>query len=351
MAVNPILTPLPADLPTNWETGQTVAPNGSDVGLAEQYGYNYQSQQINAAQQAINTIGTAFENLYGNADTVPVSNGGTGSTTPQTALVNLGAASNPNLLDNWYFVGGGTYGNLPINQRGVSGTISSTGYFIDRWNLTAGSVEITSAGLVLNGTISQILETAPNVSNFTATALTTTGIIEAQYDSESKTFSITSTGQTFIAAKLEIGEIQTIAYQNSESEWVLNSPPPNYQQELAKCQYYYRVITNTSSVIGAGYKYNTNQFIIKPIGTAPMRVNPTIVDNSTGQAITNLRCIYEGAATTESNPAESLVCYTGPYGISMGGTVGGSGTMPAEFQTVIISANLPSQVVALNADL
>lgn len=238
MAVNPILTPLPADLPTNWETGQTVAPNGSDVGLSEQYGYNYQSQQINSAQTAVNTIGEAFTNLYGNSDVVPVANGGTGSNTPQNALVNLGAASNPNLLDNWYFVGGGTYGNFPINQRGVSGTISATRYFIDRWNLTAGSVEITSAGLVLNGTISQILETVPNVSNFTATALTTTGIIEAQYDSESKTFSITGTGQTFIAAKLEIGGFQTLAYQNGDSNWILNNSIPSYQQELAKCQRY-----------------------------------------------------------------------------------------------------------------
>ena len=281
MAVNPISSPLPADLPTNWETGQTVAPNGSDVGLAEQYGYNYQSQQINAAQQAINTIGTAFENLYGNADTVPVSNGGTGSTTPQTALVNLGAASNPNLLDNWYFVGGGTYGNFPINQRGVSGTISSPGYFIDRWNLTAGSVEITSAGLVLNGTISQILETAPNVSNFTATALTSTGIIEAQYDSESKTFSITGTGQTFIAAKLEIGEIQTIAYQNSESEWALNSPPPNYQQELSKCQrYFYRLASDSSSTylfIGQGNSGGGTEAITFPFDfPVRMRITPTM---------------------------------------------------------------------------
>ena len=30
---------LPADLPTNWQGGQIVAPNGPDAGLPEQYGY------------------------------------------------------------------------------------------------------------------------------------------------------------------------------------------------------------------------------------------------------------------------------------------------------------------------
>lgn len=50
---------LPGDLPTNWQAGQTVAPNGADAGLPEQYGYNYLMAQVNAAQQAINDIGGA----------------------------------------------------------------------------------------------------------------------------------------------------------------------------------------------------------------------------------------------------------------------------------------------------
>ena len=52
--------------------------------------------------------------------------------------------TNPTQLINWYFVD-------PINQRGASGIISAPGYFIDRWILVSGSVEITSAGLVLTG--------------------------------------------------------------------------------------------------------------------------------------------------------------------------------------------------------
>lgn len=47
---------LPADLPENWTQGQIISPNGTEVGLTEQYGYNYLMQQVNAAQTAINNI-------------------------------------------------------------------------------------------------------------------------------------------------------------------------------------------------------------------------------------------------------------------------------------------------------
>ena len=62
MAVtNPIPTPLSADLPTNWTTGQTVSPSGTDVGLTAQHGYNYLMQQVNAAQTAANLLGGALD--------------------------------------------------------------------------------------------------------------------------------------------------------------------------------------------------------------------------------------------------------------------------------------------------
>lgn len=63
MAENPIKSPLPADLPTDWSIGQTVGPDGTDVGLSERHGYNYLSKQVNAAQKAVNAIGEAFEGV------------------------------------------------------------------------------------------------------------------------------------------------------------------------------------------------------------------------------------------------------------------------------------------------
>ena len=61
MATNPIKTPMPADLPTDWVYGQTVAPAGSDVGLSEQHGYNYLMEQVNNAQTAISQTAQAVE--------------------------------------------------------------------------------------------------------------------------------------------------------------------------------------------------------------------------------------------------------------------------------------------------
>lgn len=65
MADRPLSTPLPADLPENWTTGQTIAPAGADVGLSQQHGYNYLMEQVNAAQRAANTINESFDAISG----------------------------------------------------------------------------------------------------------------------------------------------------------------------------------------------------------------------------------------------------------------------------------------------
>lgn len=56
-----ITVPLPADLPTGWEANDIVAPNGADVGLSEQHGYNYLMEQVNNAQTAISQTAQAVE--------------------------------------------------------------------------------------------------------------------------------------------------------------------------------------------------------------------------------------------------------------------------------------------------
>lgn len=137
---------------------------------------------------------------------------------------------NPNLLDNWYF------GN-PVNQRGASGTISTAGYFFDRWKLVSGSVTINSGGIVLNGTIAQVLEYAAG-QTVTATVLTPDGVTDVTpvYDDETKTFTVTTQGKTIRAVKLELGTQQTLAHQENGA-WVLNEIP-NYGEQLRRCQRY-----------------------------------------------------------------------------------------------------------------
>ena len=56
-----ITVPLPADLPPDWEATDIVAPNGADVGLSEQHGYNYLMEQVNNAQTAISQTAQAVE--------------------------------------------------------------------------------------------------------------------------------------------------------------------------------------------------------------------------------------------------------------------------------------------------
>lgn len=56
-----ITVPLPADLPTDWEANDIVAPNGADAGLSEQHGYNYLMEQVNNAQTAIFQTAQAVE--------------------------------------------------------------------------------------------------------------------------------------------------------------------------------------------------------------------------------------------------------------------------------------------------
>lgn len=57
---NPITVPLPADLPTDWQTGQTVTVDGTSGGYTEQYGYNYLMEQVNNAQTAASQCGAAI---------------------------------------------------------------------------------------------------------------------------------------------------------------------------------------------------------------------------------------------------------------------------------------------------
>lgn len=68
MPNNPVSPPLPADLPTNWVYGQTVGPNGTDVGLTQQHGYNHLMQAVNAVQNAANALGQSLAAL--DADSV-----------------------------------------------------------------------------------------------------------------------------------------------------------------------------------------------------------------------------------------------------------------------------------------
>ena len=324
MAEKPISTPLPADLPTNWQTGQTVSPTGTEVGLTQQHGYNYQSQQINNAHTAINTINDAFENIYGSGDVIPITDGGTGAKTPQEALVNLGAASNPNLLDNWYFVGGVSQqggGQFPINQRGQTSYTGAV-YGIDRWKGLYGSelvaLENDCLSLTFSGNqgISQILDSdvlqalegqaitqtilwylssgnyanaglvvnetsmlTPGIQSVGSQWMITSNTVQMPDSIQSASFTISGDGNIKVkAVKLELGDHQTLAYQDEDGNWQLFETP-DYAEELAKCQRYYtrKVANGAYSPFFDGSSSSTAVFF--RVFGVNMRVTPTISVN------------------------------------------------------------------------
>ena len=119
MAVNPITTPLPADLPTNWTYGQTVAPAGSDAGLTEQHGYNYLMEQVNAAQEGVNTLGEAFEGLPQlSGGKIPVSELPVGTPNGVAGLDGNGKVPAGQLPAMNY---------IPTSQKGAAGGVATLG--------------------------------------------------------------------------------------------------------------------------------------------------------------------------------------------------------------------------------
>lgn len=65
---------LPADLPENWTQGQTISPNGTEVGLTEQYGYNYLMKQVNNTQTEVNGINEALPDVAQQATVEEINN-------------------------------------------------------------------------------------------------------------------------------------------------------------------------------------------------------------------------------------------------------------------------------------
>lgn len=182
--------------------------------------------------------------------------------------------SNRNLLDN------GDFRN-PVNQRGQT-SYTGNGYGIDRWkvstnNSTAavsvgdGCIDFTSdaSGTYINFT-SAVEKVQPG--NYTLSFLVDDhtkaqqiyvqgGDSASVFDSNLLTlpFSVAETSAIAVgiqkkaasstlkiyAAKLEPGSVQTLAHQENGVR-VLNDPPPNYAEELAKCQRYYQLYASAA---------------------------------------------------------------------------------------------------------
>lgn len=188
---------------------------------------------------------------------------------------------NPNLLDNSNF-------GDPVNQRGATGTISTPGYFFDRWKLETGSVTIENGYIVLDGTICQLWPynpqypyTAPTV----ATVLTEDGIddVVPEYTAENgtKKFRITAAGKKIYCAKLEIGSSQTLAHK-SEGKWYPNEKK-KYLEELLQCKRFLIAMqSGYYGIVGTAYALNGKEILAHFPTTVRMRSTPALSDTDGG---------------------------------------------------------------------
>lgn len=247
--------------------------------MPDAYISQFSGEEIDSAVRAAQIISGAStpaelrEKLEIRGDTIPVS--AEDSTLISEALTKIpttsGGGVNPNLLDNWYF------GN-PVNQRGqtelASGNWST--YFIDRWLAAASecAYAITDDGIKISKlphqyqqiwlqkmermekrtyTLSFFLKDigllsltfTPQGSDYTEQTLDGGFIISFTSEANLKnpairlltSASVTVSDVTILAAKLELGDTQTLAHQDSSGNWILNEIP-DFGEQLRRCMYY-----------------------------------------------------------------------------------------------------------------
>ncbi|MCI9405514.1 MAG: hypothetical protein HFK04_01155 [Oscillospiraceae bacterium] len=243
-----------------------------------------------------------------------------------------GAASGENLLVNPYLAS-------PVNQRGQTSYEDAGGvntFCIDHWclvNYTAAQLEadglaIQSPGQRGNYILTQKIE---HFAAFRGKTLTLSLLVsqlsgkvsigaqfQPDYTGNTVCRAVTSPGLLSVsftvpedaamlwvffmaadlapvsaklaAAKLELGETQTLARQ-SGAGWTLLDPPPDPALELAKCQrYYYRLEDRASTVnlaIGTGVYGNASRIYFPYSLPAAMRVTPTIIKSDTNADVIN----------------------------------------------------------------
>lgn len=231
--------------------------------MPDTYTSQFSGEEIDAALRAAQMISGAStpaelrKKLEIRGDTIPVS--ATDPTPISEALTTSGGGINPNLLDNWYF-------GRPVNQRGQTEYTGDT-YTVDRWHLTSdGVLTVAGEGIRLtSGALFEPLEyelssflkgkTVTYSFLFADNTLATgsavipstwgdwSGLIEVDeiqligLESGKRLWARFSNTTTAVAAKLELGDTQTLAHQDSSGNWILNEIP-DFGEQLRRCTYY-----------------------------------------------------------------------------------------------------------------
>ena len=202
------------------------------------------------------------------ATDIPFADAGFTDAQKAQARKNIAAGgSNPNLLDNAYFVGGGSQlgdGVFPINQRGLT-SYSAYVNSIDRW-YAAAAMTVAADGILCDAIVQKIpTDGALRGKTLTFSVLKADGTIisgTAVFQPTGDTYFYNSGGDTLVynsyfsgfeivssskiaAVKLELGTVSTLP----------NDAPPDFGEELAKCKRRLRYVPlkRTPVILDGGY--------------------------------------------------------------------------------------------------
>lgn len=317
----------------------------------------------------------------------------------------LGTFVRPNLLDNWYFVGGGSQqggGQFPINQRGNT-SYSAGAYSIDRWyNRQYTTASLVSNGLKLELTntggypfFTQRLENYQDYLGKTVTVSVMIAAVSANFkgvrigiDASNSVstnsyswpqtspfyttpgvYSVTITLPDTIeysglnmslyfgannraigdycvisAVKMEQGDTQTLAHQENGT-WVLNEIP-NYEDQLARCQRFFFALRENMhgySYFGQGVAESATTIAILAYLPVPMRNTMPVITS-----IGSFRCV--GSSNLSVSAIGLAIESAQPFGNKAlltatvsGATVGSSYSLQAN--------NSTTAMISLSADL
>lgn len=265
--------------------------------------------------------------------------------------------TNPNLLDNWYFVGGGSQqggSQFPINQRGQT-SYSGQSYGIDRWyggnanlsvtvnqnNVTIANSDasnsriyeqripklydgktVTLTALLSDGTLVTGSGTFPATIGTYLTVTFGNHRMRAETKSSYSVFAFwiyKNSSISLVAVKLELGSTQTLAHQENGT-WVLNEIP-DYSEQLYRC---------CASTVDTGDTYANNPYFVPSVEILPL--DDSLVSASTATIarygklrILNLAADMINSGTWQTvytlsstdRPQEQITSIAGGYGVQM----------------------------------
>ena len=143
-----------------------------------------------------------------------------------------------------------------------------------------------------------------------------------------------------VAAKLEVGNSQTLAHQDENGEWVLNDSPPSIAQELAKCQRYSLVLRN---IAGIGVPYSATDFRFLVPTPVTMRIQPTITYTGEWRVSSIFSTGGDGVVTSMGVMMPGSNCVVISPGVSSSGVV---------YRTyVVLANNIKDSKIILDSNL